>query len=213
MTATTTTQIPSAPYDHNIYHIATKPSLHEATATFASRNVQHYINTVIRDCFLKHQVHKLFSVCLLHRHFDLGPNERNIEEKGQATASTDWDNTHACSWLYHNGSLFPYEFKRGMVALPTPPGDFVTELGVILQEHGLCDIIGLQVYEYGVVGMESTDHGKRISNRVTYKSQNTIYVVIGVTKRTSGTKILIQNPDAADQIYEVKMDDLCLASS
>jgi hypothetical protein len=160
-------QIIAVPYDHSVYHLATKPSLHAATATFDARNVQHYINTVIRDCFLKYKVHKVFSACLLHRHFNLNPDERNIEEDGQATASTDFDNTYACSWLFYEGKLFPYEFKRGN-ALPIPPVDFVTELGLILQDNGLCDIIGLQVYEDGIVGMETTDHAARISTTVDY---------------------------------------------
>jgi hypothetical protein len=160
-------QIIAVPYDHNVYHLVTKPSLHAATETFDSRNVQHFINTVIRDCFLKYNVHKIFSACLLHRHFDLNSDERNIEEDGQAIASTNFDNAHACSWLFYDGKLYPYEFKRGN-ALPIPPVDFVTELGLILQANSLCDIIGLQVYENGIVGMESTDHAARVSTTINY---------------------------------------------
>jgi hypothetical protein len=158
--------IVEAPYDHDVYHLVTKPSLHAAVEAFESRNVQHAINTVIRDCFLKHNVEKTFSACLLHRHFDLGPEEHNIEEDGQAIASTDLADIQACSWLFYDGKLFPYEYKQG--TLPKPPVDFVTELGLILQANGLCDIIGLQMHEDGVVGIESTDHAARISTTKNY---------------------------------------------
>ncbi|KAH8428351.1 uncharacterized protein LDX57_006052 [Aspergillus melleus] len=159
--------VTEAVYNHSVYHSGTKPSLHAAIETFNSRNVQHYINTVIRDCFLKHRVEKAFSACILHRHFDLNPGERNIEENGQAVASTNLNNIHACSWLFHNEKLFPYEFKRGG-PLPKPPAEFITELGSLLQSNDLCDIIGVQVYEDGIVGMESTDHAKRISTTINY---------------------------------------------
>ncbi|KAL2814884.1 hypothetical protein BDW59DRAFT_167025 [Aspergillus cavernicola] len=159
--------ITTAPYNHEVYHLATKPSLRTATDTFVSRNAQHFINTLIRDCFLKHNVQKAFSACLLHRHFDLNQYERNIEEDSQAAASTNLDDIHACSWLFHDGKLFPYEFKRGDV-LPTPPADFVTELGLILQTNSLCDIIGLQTYQDGIVEMEKTDHAARISTTTSY---------------------------------------------
>lgn len=166
MTATVT----EAVYDHEVYHIGTKLSLRSAIETFNSRNAQHYINTVIRDCFLKHGVEKTFSACIVHRHFDLNPGERNIEENNQAVASTNFNNIHACSWLFYQGKLFPYEFKRGG-PLPKPPTEFITELGSVLQSSGLCDIIGVQVYEDGIVGLESTDHENRISTTTNYPEE------------------------------------------
>ncbi|KAF7593659.1 hypothetical protein BBP40_011065 [Aspergillus hancockii] len=159
--------ITEVPYNHEVYHLATKPSLHAATENFDSRNVQNAINTVIRDCFLRHNVQKQFSACLLHRHFDLKPDERNIEENGRAAASTNFNNIYACSWLFYDGKLFPYEFKRGM-PLPTPSVPFITELGAILQANDLWNIIGIQAYTDGFVGMETTDHEAKVSTTVEY---------------------------------------------
>ncbi|KAL2785463.1 hypothetical protein BJX66DRAFT_347486 [Aspergillus keveii] len=161
--------IPFAPYDHDIYHKVTKPSLHEALDAFNSTNAMHFVNTVIRDCFLRHGVEKSFTTCINHRHFDLSPSERNIEEpNGRARASTDLTDIQPCSWLFHDGRLYPYEFKRGEEGLNEPPAEFVNELGAILVEHGLSDVIGLQAYTDGVVGMESTDHESRVSTTKSY---------------------------------------------
>jgi hypothetical protein len=46
--------------------------------------------------------------------------------------------------------------------------DFVNELRALLQDNGLCDIIGLQMYEEDFVGMETTDHGTRVSTTKNY---------------------------------------------
>ncbi|KAJ2983155.1 hypothetical protein NQ176_g899 [Zarea fungicola] len=164
----TTQPILIAPYSHEVYHTVTPSSLHEARQIFTSTGAQDAINTTIRDCFLKHKVEKQFSACVNHRHFDIEPNERNIDLAGQAAASSNLNNIHACSWLFYNGALYPYEFKRlppGQ-SIAEPPQDFRTDLGHILEKKGLCDIIGLQSYSEGVVGVESTDHDTRVSTTV-----------------------------------------------
>ncbi|KAL3457685.1 hypothetical protein BJX64DRAFT_292922 [Aspergillus heterothallicus] len=175
MTSTTTTiqSIPLAAYDHDVYRRVTKPSLHAALADFHSLNAMHHINTSIRDCFLRHGAEKSFTACINHRHFDLSPSERNIEEPdGRAFASSNLANIQPCSWLFHEGKLYPYEFKRGEEGGKEegvePPAGFVSELGAILAEKGLCDVIGLQAYDEGVVGMESTDREKRTSITKSY---------------------------------------------
>ncbi|KAJ0413273.1 hypothetical protein BJY00DRAFT_319945 [Aspergillus carlsbadensis] len=161
--------IPLAPYSHDVYHRVTKPPLNEALAAFTSTNAMHYVNTVIRECFLRHGVEKSFTACINHRHFDLSPTERNIEEPdGRTLASTDLTNIQPCSWLFHEGKLYPYEFKRGEEGLSEPPAEFVNESGAILTEHGLCDVIGLQAYTDGIVGMENTDHESRVSTTKSY---------------------------------------------
>jgi hypothetical protein len=161
------------PYNHGIYHAATKPSFSDAQAAFSASNAQQAINTIIRDCFLKHKVEKLFSACVIHRHFDLNPDECNIEERGRAVASRNLDNIQPCSWLFYKGKLFAYEFKRVNYGLPIPPPEFVAELGSILEAERLCDIIGIQLYMDGLVGVESTDHEARVSTTVNY-SENEV---------------------------------------
>lgn len=70
--------------------------------------------------------------------------------------------------------MHPYEFKRlapGDESLPIPPQKFVTELGLLLEREGLSDIIGLQVYTDGIVGVESTDHDTNVSTTVDHEEK------------------------------------------
>ncbi|KAJ6787682.1 hypothetical protein PWT90_09647 [Aphanocladium album] len=162
--------ITMADYDHEVYHTIVTPSLRAAQERFDAANAQESINTVIRDCFLRHGVEDHFSACVNHRHFDIAPHERNVESGGRAVASNDLAGIYPCTWLFHKGRLYPYEFKRSSSeeggSLPVPPQDFVTELGLLLEERGLSEVIGLQVYTDGVVGVESTDHETNVSTTV-----------------------------------------------
>ena len=102
-----------APYNHDIYHAVTKPSLHEAMDAFHASKAMIAVNTTIRDCFLKYNVQDAFTACINHRHFDLNPSERNIEEPdGRAMPSKDFTAIVPCSWLFHEGKLYPYEYRR-----------------------------------------------------------------------------------------------------
>ncbi|KAL2829484.1 hypothetical protein BDW59DRAFT_36012 [Aspergillus cavernicola] len=163
--------ITATPYSHEIYHSVTNPSLHSAITLFQTKNAMQHINTTIRSCFLSHGVEKHFTACILHRHFDLSETERNIEEAdGRALASSDFTDIRACSWLFYQGGMYPYEFKRGGVegGVMVPPTGFVDEFRGILEENGLEGVIGLQVYKEGVVGMERTDHERRVSTTRSY---------------------------------------------
>lgn len=161
------------PYSHELYHSNIKLTLGAACAEFERRNAQPLVNVPVRDIFLKHGVEDKFSACLLHRHFDLSPNERNVEDNsGHATASADLDGTHPASWMYvaneETGGvdLYPWEYKREPT--PMPPAGFVKEYGELLKKHGMCDLLGFQVYTDEVVGVESTDVEHRISTTVEY---------------------------------------------
>ncbi|KAL4969857.1 uncharacterized protein BDV14DRAFT_195388 [Aspergillus stella-maris] len=163
-----------APYSHDIYHAITKPSLHEAMSAFHRASAMEAVNTAIRNCFLKHNVQNKFTACINHRHFDLDPSERNIEESdGRAMASSDFEGIVPCSWLFHEGKLYPYEYRRvekderGEVD-PNLPQAFIDELGAILAERRISDVIGIQSYNAGIVGMESTDRPTRTSTTKSY---------------------------------------------
>ncbi|KAL4938271.1 hypothetical protein BDV06DRAFT_201218 [Aspergillus oleicola] len=164
--------IVKAPYSHEVYHNVTKPSLREAMDAFHASNAMKAVNTVIRDCFLKHNVQNDLTACINHRHFNLSPTERNIEESdGRATASSDFNQIVPCSWLFDEGKLYPYEYRRsekGDDRPPKLPTEFINEFGAILAENGIGDIIGLQSYNPGVVGMEITDHATRTSTTKMY---------------------------------------------
>ena len=151
------------PYDSQVYHSVTL-TFHAACAEFDNRNARPVVNTTIRDCFLKHGVEDQFSACLIHRHFDLSPSERNVELDGKARASNDLTSLHTSSWMFHKGKLYPYEFKR--YACATPPIAFIEDYGRILEKHGLTDLLGFQVYTDGIIGLESTDKDAKVSTTV-----------------------------------------------
>jgi len=155
------------PYSDKVYHDATHPSVDRVYELFKEVKAQDVVNVQIRDCFLKHAVEGNFSACMVHRHFDLKPDERNIEKDGKAVASSDLDDIQECSWLFYQGQCYPYEYERVISGetLPTPPAAFVQELGEIVQRHNLGSIVGFQRYTDGVIGLEKTG-SSRVSTTV-----------------------------------------------
>jgi len=63
--------------------------------------------------------------------------------------------------MFCYGKCYPYEYKR--YEIPQPPADFVAELGDILEEKGITDLVGIQTYTGGIVGIENTDHDLHVS--------------------------------------------------
>ncbi|KAL4953501.1 hypothetical protein BDW69DRAFT_184445 [Aspergillus filifer] len=162
-----------APYSHEIYHAVTKSSLHEALDASHTLSAMEAMSTVIRNCFLKHKVQNNFTACINHRHFDLHPSEQNIEEhNGRAMASTNFESIVPCSWLFHEGKLYPYEYRRverGEVESdPELPQVFIDDLGSIVAEKGISPVIRIQFYKPGIVGMESTNQTTRTSTLKSY---------------------------------------------
>ncbi|KFZ25113.1 hypothetical protein V502_00407 [Pseudogymnoascus sp. VKM F-4520 (FW-2644)] len=155
MATTTETKTIIKPYSSNVYN-AVNHTLRLATQKFAERNAQPLVNTIIRDCFLKHHTEADFSASLIHRHYDLSPDERNVEADGKAVASKDLDGLYPSSWMFYEGKCYPYEYKRYPV--PQPSEEFVEEYGKVLEKAGFCDLIGFQTYTDGVVGLESTEN-------------------------------------------------------
>lgn len=66
--------------------------------------------------------------------------------------------------MFHNGKLYPFNFKR--YPCTVPPSDFVEAYGRILEENGLTDLLGFQVYTNGVIGLEDTDVEAKASTTV-----------------------------------------------
>jgi hypothetical protein len=69
--------------------------------------------------------------------------------------------------LFYDGKMFSYESKRER-PLPTPHAVYITDLGAILKANGLWDIIGIQAYADGTIGMNTTDHKAKFSMTVDY---------------------------------------------
>jgi hypothetical protein len=163
MTTITLTRGAVAPYDSEVYNTVNY-TLGVAVSKAQERNIQPIINTAVRDVFLKHNVEKEYSACLIHRHYDLAADERNVETDGKAVASNDLTDLYPSSWIYSQGVCYPYEYKR--YAIPQPSAEFVAELGELLKAHGICDLVGFQTYTDGVVGLESTDRKTNVSTTI-----------------------------------------------
>lgn len=67
---------------------------------------------------------------LIHRHYDLATDERNVESDGKTVASKDLDGIYPSSWTFYQARWYSYEYKR--YAVPQPPAPFVADLGEIL---------------------------------------------------------------------------------
>jgi len=96
--------------------------------------------------FRKHGVDTKFGLAILHRHFDLAPNERLVEVND---VTTPWDVNEAAtvegsitptSWLFSGNSLVPYEYafvdSKSATALGEQPSAFpafIAELGTALK--------------------------------------------------------------------------------
>ncbi|OBT44157.1 hypothetical protein VE00_04822 [Pseudogymnoascus sp. WSF 3629] len=152
-----------APYDSDVYNTVNH-TLFIACQKAEERNIQPVINTAVREVFLKHNVEDDYSACLIHRHYDLAADERNVEADGKAVASKDFTGLYPSSWIFYKGTCYPYEYKR--YAVPQPSPAFVADLGNLLEEQGLTDLVGFQTYTNGIVGLESTDRETNVSTTV-----------------------------------------------
>jgi len=102
------------PYSGVVYN-STIPLLRDGVNNFnEGGRGQQAVNTVIRDCFLNHGVETEFSACILHKHYDLAENERNVEYHGKAIGTTNLDGIYPCSWIFHNGECYPYEVRKSL---------------------------------------------------------------------------------------------------
>lgn len=152
-----------APYSSDVYNTVNH-TLYVACQKAEERNIQPVINTAVREAFLKHNVEEDYSACLIHRHYDLAADERNVESDGKAVASKDLAGLYPSSWIFHKGTCYPYEYKR--YAVPQPSAAFVADLGNLLEEKGLTDLVGFQTYTNGIVGLEITDRKTNVSTTV-----------------------------------------------
>ncbi|KAF5609615.1 phosphotransferase enzyme family domain protein [Fusarium subglutinans] len=102
-------------YDGDSYNKL--PSIGEAAAAFTAINGNTLLDTAFRDLFVHHGMDRTFGLILLHRHFELGANERLVEYKG---TSVPWLNNELATnirphnWYLSSGKVFPYEFYHSL---------------------------------------------------------------------------------------------------
>ncbi|KAF5969582.1 hypothetical protein FBULB1_10156 [Fusarium bulbicola] len=152
-----------ASYDHRAVDAMTDVDV--AALRLQELNGLDHMKSCIRDVFMKHGFDKVFGVGLLHRHYDVAPNEKIIE---LGPVSSPWvvgdDEVitggavlpHA--WRVFDGELKPTEFKfvpqreLSNVDRPVFPAAFVKELIGVPQETGLDEVLGVSLYEAGDPG-------------------------------------------------------------
>ncbi|KIL92438.1 hypothetical protein FAVG1_04849 [Fusarium avenaceum] len=149
-----------AAYDHHAVDAMTDVDV--AAQRLQELNGLNHMKSCIRDIFMKHGVDKVFGVGLLHRHYDIAPNEKIVE---LGPVSSPWvvgDDEVITggavlphTWRVFDGELKPTEFKfvpqRDVSNTDQPvfPAAFVKELIGVLQETGLDEVLGVSLYEAG----------------------------------------------------------------
>ena len=149
-----------ASYDHRAVDAMTDVDV--AAQRLQELNGLDHMKSCIRDVFMKHGVDKVFGVGLLHRHYDVAPNEKIIE---LGPVSSPWvvgddeaitgGSVLPHTWRVFDGELKPTEFKfvpqreLSNVDRPVFPAAFVKELIGVLQETGLDEVLGVSLYEAG----------------------------------------------------------------
>ncbi|KAF5720123.1 hypothetical protein FMUND_4407 [Fusarium mundagurra] len=149
-----------ASYDHRAVDAMTDVDV--AAQRLQELNGMDHMKSCIRNVFMKHGVDKVFGVGLLHRHYDVAPNEKIIE---LGPVSSPWvvgDDEVITggavlphTWRVFEGELKPTEFKfvpqreLSNVDRPVFPAAFVKELIGVLQETGLDEVLGVSLYEAG----------------------------------------------------------------
>ncbi|KAF4502843.1 hypothetical protein FAGAP_928 [Fusarium agapanthi] len=147
-----------ASYDHRA--VDAMADVDVAALRLQELNGFDHMKSCIRDVFMKHDVDKVFGVGLLHRHYDVAPNEKIIE---LGPVSSPWvvgDDEVITggavlphTWRVFNGELKPTEFKfvpqreLSNVDRPVFPAAFVKELIGVLQETRLDEVLGVSLYE------------------------------------------------------------------
>ncbi|CZR35830.1 uncharacterized protein FPRO_00047 [Fusarium proliferatum ET1] len=149
-----------ASYDHRAVDAMTDVDV--AAQRLQELNGLDHMKSCIRDVFMKHGVDKVFGVGLLHRHYDVAPDEKIIE---LGPVSSPWvvgddevvtgGSVLPHTWRVFDGELKPTEFKfvpqrdLSNVDRPVFPAAFVKELIGVLQETGLDEVLGVSLYEAG----------------------------------------------------------------
>lgn len=136
------------------------PKLREAGEDFNAKDGNDLV-TRFRDLFLQHKMERVFGLRLLHRHFDLFPNERLVEYRGTSVPWSDPDtiaspNIRPSNWvLAEDGNFQPYEFLYSTdnatsfdsTSLESPEcRHFIDAVKDLLYETNATNIFGLCSY-------------------------------------------------------------------
>lgn len=143
-------------YDHQVFD--SLPDVTTAANTVKDKEGEQLIRSAVKDLLLKHSLNNKLGVALVHRHFDLKPDEVMVDYQGVATpwntALLDQYSTFGSvlplSWVVVDGKPRPYEFyyatkasADGSEAIELPR-DFVAEYDSLLKRSGLEGFLGIR---------------------------------------------------------------------
>ena len=126
---------------------------------------------------------KDFALVLIHRHFQLAPNERLVEYNNIAAPwEVDAPLLHLTSriypksWAFIDHKLCPYEFGfEADAAAPVPscqiPDAFIKDLGTVLLKYGLTRVFGLG---WAQVEANTMSVGKQVMEFTTGRANITV---------------------------------------
>ena len=126
-----------------------------ASGIYRSRLRQPFELKLLREVFLRHNANETFVLQLLHRHFDMDPNEKLVEygpvQNPWPVAAdqevVDGGDVLPKSWRMYNNELHPFEFQFMPAAepreVPVFTKAFVDDLRAVLKTTGLDKIVGI----------------------------------------------------------------------
>lgn len=104
------------PYSHD--HFQSLPMLKDARNRFLEVNGDAIVADNIKSLFVSEGMDRIFGLAMIHRHFDLKPNQKLVEYNG---TSTPWDSSQTTvgmrnpqphMWAFDkDGLLKPIEFR------------------------------------------------------------------------------------------------------
>ncbi|KAI6355348.1 hypothetical protein MCOR25_008234 [Pyricularia grisea] len=90
------------------------PQLHHASERFASLDGDETVEKEFKDLFRRHGMEHTFGLTMLHRHFDMAPNERLVEYGATSTPwelESDKNTIKPHCWVLGQDGVSPYEFR------------------------------------------------------------------------------------------------------
>lgn len=110
--------------------------------------MQKGLGLMIAQIFVKHQMHRAYQLCLLHRHHDLPTGCAMVYTHAEPDKYTcrmqaiGLGKIFPCSYHLSNGRFLPFEFSSVSPKL-VPSDEFCSELAAVLQKHELDREVGI----------------------------------------------------------------------
>lgn len=135
----------------------TLPSLPDARDAMIAKKGRDFIDGPLRKLFYEQGVQDKLGVRLLHRHFDMNPNERLVEVR-KTSFPIEVDVTEEPVIPWHAGNIVPQVYRSmGSWLVPCEfaweegegadafdfDDQFARRFGELLEEYGMQDLLGL----------------------------------------------------------------------